>query len=72
MVGFGGFGGIAGSTLFKEKEATKGYPTGMMATIIMASSNIVLVAILTWRLNAANKKSRAGGYKIEGAEVCTL
>lgn len=69
MVGFGGLGGIAGSLLFKEEEASLNYPTGMKGTIIMSSSNIVLVAILAWRLNAANKKSRAGQLKIEGAEV---
>jgi len=72
MVGFGGIGGIAGSLLFKESELPIGYPTGINATVIMSASNFILVGILYWRLAAANRKARAGGYKIEGAEVCHL
>lgn len=53
LVGFGGIGGIIGSTIFRDKDAPK-YRPGIWATMIGNSLVIVIVGLLTvkfWRAN---------------------
>jgi hypothetical protein len=65
LVGFGGIGGIIGSTVFRSQDSPK-YGPGIMATIIANGLIIVIVAALSLKLHMANKRVDRGGKMIEG------
>lgn len=65
MVGFGGIGGIIGSTVFREADAP-GYRPGIEACLIANALIIVITALLTFKFNRANKRAEGGGKVIEG------
>jgi sugar phosphate permease len=67
LVGMGGVGGIAGSLVFREKDAPH-YYNGLWACIACALLSIILVALLTIKFKANNKKADEGNLVIEGSE----
>ncbi|GMK56332.1 hypothetical protein CspeluHIS016_0301720 [Cutaneotrichosporon spelunceum] len=67
-VAFGGIGGILGSTLFFNKEAKQGYPTGVFTIIGLNVATIFgTLAMMAW-MHMKNKKAKRGECVIEGAE----
>jgi len=64
-VGFGGVGGIIGSTVFRSQDAPN-YRPGIIATMIAAGLTILITAGLTFKFMRANKRAEAGGKPIEG------
>jgi len=65
LVGFGGIGGIIGSTVFRQVDAP-GYTPGII-TCLIANGLIILVTLaLTFKFHRANKRVDAGGKMIEG------
>lgn len=67
LVGFGGIGGIIGSTVFREAD-TPAYRPGIMATMIANGLSILIVAALTFKFWRANKRAASGGKFIENQE----
>lgn len=67
LVGFGGIGGIIGSTIFREQD-TPNYRPGIMGTMIANGLSIVIVGALTFKFWRANKRAAAGGKFIENQE----
>lgn len=67
LVGFGGLGGIVGSTVFREQDAPK-YGPGIMTTMISSALVIVITGLLSLKFHRANKRVEAGGKLIEGQE----
>jgi MFS family permease len=65
LVGFGGIGGIIGSTVFREADAPA-YRPGIETCMIANGLVIVIVGLLTFKFNRANKRAEAGGKVIEG------
>jgi MFS family permease len=65
LVGFGGIGGIIGSTIFREADAPT-YGPGIMGSIIASGLVIVITGLLTIKFWRANKRVEAGGKLIEG------
>jgi len=65
LVGFGGIGGIIGSTVFRQVDAP-GYRPGMMTCIIANGLIICVTLLLTLKFWRANKRVDAGGKPIEG------
>jgi MFS family permease len=65
LVGFGGVGGIIGSTVFRDVDAPK-YGPGII-TCMIANGLIVLITLaLSFKFYRANKRVDAGGKVIEG------
>lgn len=67
LVGFGGIGGIIGSTVFRSVDSPK-YGPGIMATIIANGLIVVIVALLSVKFHFANKRAERGGKVIEGQQ----
>ncbi|KAG9241273.1 major facilitator superfamily domain-containing protein [Calycina marina] len=65
LVGFGGIGGIIGSTVFREEDAPK-YAPGIMTCLIANGLVILITSALSWKFHRANKRAEAGGKIIEG------
>jgi len=67
LVGFGGVGGIIGSTVFREEDSP-GYRPGIEACLIANGLIILIVGIMTLVFRRANRNSEQGGRVIEGHE----
>ncbi|EKD17677.1 uncharacterized protein L3040_003559 [Drepanopeziza brunnea f. sp. 'multigermtubi'] len=67
LVGFGGLGGIVGSTVFRDQDAPK-YGPGIMTTMISSGLVIVITLALTLKFHLANQRVERGGKAIEGQE----
>lgn len=65
LVGFGGIGGIVGSTVFREVDKP-GYVPGIMTCMIANALIICVTLLLTLKFWRANKRVDAGGKIIEG------
>ncbi|KAH8687101.1 major facilitator superfamily domain-containing protein [Tricladium varicosporioides] len=65
LVGFGGIGGIIGSTVFRDQDAPK-YGPGIMTTMISSGLVIIITCLLTLKFHLANKRVERGGKAIEG------
>jgi hypothetical protein len=65
LVGFGGIGGIIGSTVFREVDKP-GYAPGIMTCMIANGMIIGITLLLTLKFWRANKRVDAGGKIIEG------
>jgi hypothetical protein len=69
LVGFGGIGGIAGSLVFRSKDAKTGYKPGMYACITCALLTIVLVVACDLEFRRQNKKADRGEVLLEAHDV---
>ncbi|XMA13793.1 hypothetical protein WAI453_006584 [Rhynchosporium graminicola] len=67
LVGFGGLGGIVGSTVFRDQDAPK-YGPGIMTTMISSGLVIVITCLMTLKFHRANQRAERGGKAIEGQE----
>jgi len=67
LVGFGGIGGIIGSTIFREQDSPR-YRPGMLGTILANALIVIIVALLSLKFWRANRRAEAGGKWIEGQE----
>lgn len=67
LVGFGGIGGIIGSTVFREQDAPRYHP-GIEACMIANGLILVIVTTLSLKFWRANKLADKGGKIIEGLE----
>ncbi|KAE9366459.1 phthalate transporter [Stipitochalara longipes BDJ] len=67
LVGFGGIGGIIGSTVFRDQDSP-GYRPGIEACLIANGLIIIIVAIMTLVFRRANKRAENGGKVIEDQE----
>lgn len=65
LVGFGGIGGIIGSTVFRQVDAPR-YGPGIMTCMIANGLMILIVLALSLKFWRANKRVDAGGKIIEG------
>jgi hypothetical protein len=65
LVGFGGIGGIIGSTVFRQVDAPN-YRPGIMTCMIANGLIICVTLLLTLKFWRANKRVDAGGKAIEG------
>jgi MFS family permease len=65
LVGFGGIGGIIGSTVFRNKD-TPTYRPGIITCILANCLIVVITAALTFKFWRANKRVDRGGKMIEG------
>ncbi|KAH7395474.1 retrograde regulation protein 2 [Cadophora sp. MPI-SDFR-AT-0126] len=67
LVGFGGIGGIIGSTVFRDEDAPK-YGPGIMTTMISSGLVIIITCVMSLKFHLANKRVDRGGKAIEGQE----
>jgi hypothetical protein len=67
LVGFGGIGGIIGSTVFREQDAPRYHP-GIEACMIANGLILVIVAAMSLKFWRANKRADNGGKIIENQE----
>jgi MFS family permease len=67
LVGFGGIGGIIGSTIFREQDAPD-YRPGIEGTMIASGLIVVIVGLLSLMFIRANRRAEAGGKWIEGQQ----
>jgi len=67
LVGFGGIGGIIGSTIFRSQD-TPTYRPGIEGTMIANGLSILIVLALSFKFLRANKRAEAGGKVIEHQE----
>ncbi|GMK56062.1 hypothetical protein CspeluHIS016_0211180 [Cutaneotrichosporon spelunceum] len=67
-VAFGGIGGILGSALFFQKEAKKGYPTGINVTLGLNAFTFVCAGLLSLYMRIMNRKADRGEVVIEDNE----
>ncbi|KAL2071999.1 hypothetical protein VTL71DRAFT_11342 [Oculimacula yallundae] len=67
LVGFGGVGGIVGSTVFRDQDAPK-YGPGIMTAMISSGLVILITSLMTLKFHLANKRADRGGKAIEGQE----
>lgn len=65
LVGFGGIGGIIGSTVFRRVDSPNYYP-GIMTCMIANVVMILITLALSFKFWRANKRVDAGGKMIEG------
>lgn len=68
VVAFGGVGGIVASIAFQEKEALKGYPTGVKITLAFNSFVVVGAGLLHVWMRRQNKRANRGDVVIEESE----
>jgi uncharacterized membrane protein YsdA (DUF1294 family) len=68
VVAFGGVGGIIASVAFMEKEAKRGYPTGMTVAISLQASNIACICGLMAWFKYQNRRADRGEVVLEEAE----
>jgi hypothetical protein len=67
LVGFGGIGGIAGSLVFRTKDAPT-YRPGIYAAIACNILIIIIVSCLSTYFTICNRKQARGQKVIEGQE----
>jgi sugar phosphate permease len=67
-VAFGGIGGILGSALFFNKEAKKGYPTGINVTLGLNAFTFACAGCLYLYMRMMNRKADKGEVVIEDNE----
>lgn len=67
LVGFGGIGGIIGSTVFRQQDAPN-YRPGLIVAICANVVIIILVGLLSMKFKRDNAKADRGEIKIEGSE----
>ena len=67
LVGFGGIGGIIGSTVFREQDKP-GYIPGIIACIVASVLIIVVSLLMDLKFTLANKRVANGGKPIEGLQ----
>ncbi|ETI20026.1 hypothetical protein G647_09041 [Cladophialophora carrionii CBS 160.54] len=67
LVGFGGIGGIIGSTVFRQQDSPA-YRPGMLTCIIAAALTAVITLALEFKFYRANRRVDAGGKCIENLE----
>ena len=67
LVGFGGIGGIVGSTVFRAHDAPA-YIPGIIACMVAAGLIVVISLLLNLKFMRANKRAASGGKVIEGLE----
>lgn len=65
LVGFGGIGGIAGSTVFRTQDAPQYHP-GIGACIACNGLIVIIVFINTFIFRRQNKKADRGEVVLEG------
>ncbi|CAM1502709.1 Fc.00g074850.m01.CDS01 [Cosmosporella sp. VM-42] len=65
LVGFGGFGGIAGSLVFREQDKLTGYKPGMYACIACSLLTVILVCLLEVDFKRQNGKADRGEKILE-------
>ncbi|KAF5981803.1 hypothetical protein FBULB1_4599 [Fusarium bulbicola] len=65
LVGFGGFGGIAGSLVFREKDKLTGYKPGMWACIACCLVTVILVSLCDLDFKRQNAKADRGEKVLE-------
>ncbi|KAM0354290.1 hypothetical protein ACHAPU_001334 [Fusarium lateritium] len=65
LVGFGGFGGIAGSLVFREKDKLTGYKPGMWACIACCLVTVVLVCLCDLDFKKKNAQADRGETVLE-------
>lgn len=65
LVGFGGIGGIIGSTVFRQQDSP-GYTPGIIACMVANGLIVVVTLLMTLKFWRANKRVDAGGKMIEG------
>lgn len=65
IVAWGGIGGIISSVAFMQKEAKKGYPTGVYLTMGMNAGVILCCAFLNLFYRHQNKKAERGEKVLE-------
>ncbi|KKA29413.1 hypothetical protein TD95_004605, partial [Thielaviopsis punctulata] len=64
MVGFGGFGGITGSLVFRDQDAP-GYRPGYYACIACSTLSIILVGVLSVEFWRQNSRAEQGETRLE-------
>lgn len=67
-VAFGGIGGIFGSALFMQKEAKKGYPTGIYFTLAVNAATVLAAIFLRFYMTHQNRKADRGEAVLEEHE----
>ena len=67
LVGFGGIGGIIGSTVFRTQDEPH-YRPGIEACMIANGLVIIIVGLLTLKFRKANRRAENGGKLIEGQQ----
>lgn len=67
LVGFGGFGGIAGSTIFRDQDAPF-YLPGLYTCIGTACLSIIIVGALSASFRIQNRRADAGTHTLEDSE----
>lgn len=67
LVGFGGLGGIVGSTVFRTEDSPT-YTPGIIATMLANGLVVVITLLMTLKFWYANKRVDRGGKAIEGQE----
>ncbi|KAH7198483.1 major facilitator superfamily domain-containing protein [Fusarium flagelliforme] len=65
LVGFGGFGGIAGSLVFREQDKLTGYKPGMWACIACCLVTTILVILLDLDFKRKNAQADRGEKILE-------
>lgn len=68
LVGFGGFGGIAGGLVFRAQDAPKYHP-GLYACIACCLLSIVIVCITTAVFTIQNRRAERGEVELEDSDV---
>ncbi|BEJ11525.1 hypothetical protein CspHIS471_0109470 [Cutaneotrichosporon sp. HIS471] len=68
VVAFGGLGGIFASVMFMQKEAKRGYPTGVFFTIGVNAGTVVLAFLLSVFYRYQNRRADRGEVVLEGAD----
>lgn len=69
LVGFGGFGGIAGSLVFREQDKMTGYKPGMWACIACCLVTTILVILLDLDFKRKNAQADRGEKILEAHDV---
>lgn len=67
LVGFGGIGGIIGSTVFREQDKPKYHP-GILTCMLASALIIIITLALDFKFTRANKRAQSGGKHIEGLQ----
>lgn len=68
IVAFGGVGGILASVTFQQKEAKKGYPTGVFFTMACQATTALLATGLHFYYKIQNRRADRGLIVIENFE----
>lgn len=68
IVGWGGMGGILSGVSFQQKEAAKGYPTGIFLVVSMQVATAVLCVLLSLYFRRQNRRADDGEIdELEGS-----